>query len=190
MFSLFVITPEKNHPKEIALITSLFECGLKTLHVRKPMFTENELRSYLQQIPNKFHKKIVIHSYYKLANEFSLRGIHLTERNRKLKIKKLKIVSASFHSTKDILKSRRNYEYFFLSPVFDSISKQGYKSNFKLEELKPFLEKRRNVIALGGINAENIKMIKQVGFAGAAVLGSVWESENSVEAYKKTKKIV
>ena len=148
MFTLLVITPEINHPKEIEIITSLFKDGLRILHIRKPTFTEADLRKYLEGIPKKLYKKIVIHSHYKLVKEFSLKGIHLTEKARKsnIRINNSKIVSASFHSTKDILKSRRNYEYVFLSPVFDSISKQGYKSNFNLEELKPFLEKRSNVI--------------------------------------------
>ncbi len=183
MFLLLVITPEKNCPKEIELITSLFESGLKILHVRKPTFTEDELRNYLQEIPNKFRKKIIIHSHYKLAKEFSLKGIHLTERNRKLKFQNFKIISASFHSTAEILKSRRNYEYVFLSPMFDSISKQGYKSNFNLEELESFLKRKNNVIALGGIYSKNIKLTMQAGFKGAAVLGSVWESRNPVKAY-------
>ncbi len=180
MFLLVVITPEKNHSKEIEIITSLFECGLKILHVRKPDFTEDQLRFYLQEIPNNFYKKIVIHSHYKLATELNLKGIHLTEKARKTKRvnSTFKIISTSFHSTAAIFKSRRKYEYVFLSPIFDSISKQGYKSNFSLEELKYFLQRKKNIIALGGINIENIESVKQKGFAGAAVLGSIWENKN------------
>jgi thiamine-phosphate pyrophosphorylase len=187
MFTLIVITPEINHPGEIEIIASLFECGLETLHVRKPSFTENELRNYIQNIPTKFQKRIVIHSHYKLAKEFNVKGIHLTEKVRMSKQINflLKIISTSFHNTEDILKSRRKYEYVFLSPIFDSISKKDYKSNFDLEELKPFVKKRKDIIALGGMNAKNIKSIKQIGFAGAAILGSVWECKNPVKAYKE-----
>lgn len=187
MFLLVVITPEKNHSKEIEIITSLFECGLKLLHVRKPNFTEDELRTYLQKTPKNFYKKIVIHSHYKLAKEFDLKGIHLTEKERKSKRinSTLKIISTSFHSTTEILKNRRKYEYVFLSPVFDSISKQGYKSNFSLEELKFFLKRKKNIIALGGINAENIESVKQKGFAGAAILGSIWETKNPAKSYNE-----
>jgi thiamine-phosphate pyrophosphorylase len=187
MFSLLVITPETNRPQEIKIIISLFNCGLKILHVRKPTFTEDELRNYLKEIPKQFYNKIIIHSHYKLAKEFSLKGIHLTEKARKSKRinSSLKIISASFHSVEDVLKSRRNYKYIFLSPVFNSISKQGYKSNFNLEELEPFLKKRKNIVALGGINTKNIKSIKQAGFAGAAILGCVWKSKNPVKAYKE-----
>jgi thiamine-phosphate pyrophosphorylase len=187
-FELIVITLEQNHPKEIETITSLFELGLQRLHVRKPNANTEELREYIQCIPKHFHKIIVIHSHYELTKEFNLKGIHLTEKARELKSKgnQYKIVSTSFHTTKDILKSRRKYEYVFLSPVFDSISKQGYKSNFKLEDLKSFLKSNKNkVIALGGINQQNINQAKEMGFSGAAVLGYIWGSKNPIENYKK-----
>jgi len=186
-FKIIVITPEKKQPKEFELITSLFESGLQILHIRKTKATEGELRDYLEQIPTKFYKKIVIHSHYKLAKEFNLKGIHLTEKARTLKRinSSLKIISTSFHTTAAILKSRRKYEYVFLSPVFDSISKQGYKGNFDLEDLKLFLKRKKNVIALGGINNKNIEVVKQVGFSGVAVIGTIWQSKNPVKSYKE-----
>jgi thiamine-phosphate pyrophosphorylase len=187
MFLLLVISPEKDHRKEIEIIASLFDEGLKTLHLRKPSFTEEKLRSYLQKIPKKFHKRIVIHSHYNLTDEFNLKGVHLPEKERKLKTRNVypKIISTSFHTTTEILKSRKKYDYVFLSPIFDSISKKGYKSNFTSEELNLLLKKRKNVIALGGINPKNIKTTTQIGFTGAAVLGYLWKSKDSVTAYKE-----
>jgi len=186
-FKLIVITPESNHPKEIKLVISLFKNGLQLLHVRKPNFTETELNAYLQQIPKKFYKRIVIHSHYKLANEFNLKGIHLTEQARKGKhiSSSYKIISTSFHNTADILRSRRKYEHVFLSPIYNSISKKGYTSNFDLEELRPFSQKHKNIIALGGITTQNIKTIQQAGFFGAAVIGSFWQSKNPEKSYKE-----
>jgi len=186
-FKVIVITPEKNHPKEFELITSLFENGLQALHVRKPQASEKELRDYLKKISKKFHKRLVIHSHYKLAKEFNLKGVHLTEKAKKTKRinPSLKIISTSFHSTVDVLKSRRKYEYVFLSPVFDSISKKGYKNNFDLDGLQPFLKTTKNIIALGGVNAKNIKTAKEAGFNGTAVLGDVWQSKNPINSYKE-----
>ncbi|MDR3253081.1 MAG: thiamine phosphate synthase [Tannerella sp.] len=68
--------------------------------------------------------------------------------------------------------------YVFLSPVFDSISKVGYRQGFTSEELlsyrmQGFINKR--VIALGGIYAGNISEIRRYGFGGVAVLGALWE---------------
>lgn len=187
-FEFIIITPEKEYPKETEVICNLFKAGLKKLHVRKPNASLNELRDYIKHIPKQFHKRIVVHSHYELTKEFNLKGIHLTEKTKKLKVRAdhLKIVSASFHSVQDIFKSRRKYEYVFLSPVFDSISKQGYKSNFTNDELALFLKKsKQNVFALGGINYRNILSVKKLKFSGAAALGYIWESKNPVERYKK-----
>src|ERR1700752_2114767 len=159
-FEVIVITSEKDYLKEAEVICQLFKQGLKTLHVRKPHATGSELKKYINCIPKQFHKKIVLHSQYQLIKEFNLKGAHLTEKIRlktkesdKLKRNGIKIVSTSFHTYEDVLKSRRKYDYIFLSPVFDSISKQGYKSKFDLKKLKLFLIRNKiRIIALGGIN--------------------------------------
>jgi thiamine-phosphate pyrophosphorylase len=68
----------------------------------------------------------------------------------------------------------------FLSPIFNSISKVGYKSNFPEQELA---EQMRNIppdykiriIALGGITPQNIAQLQHLGFGGVAVIGSLWK---------------
>ena len=192
-FEVIVITPEENYPKETKVTYNLFKVGLKTLHLRKPNASIEELRAYIRSIPKQFHTRIVLHTHYTLAKEFDIKGVHLTEKTRKqptvlaqLKREKVKIVSTSFHTYKDVLKSRRKYAYVFLSPVFDSISKQSYKSNFTSDELTLLLKKtKQHVIALGGIDDKNIYTTKQLNFYGAAALGYIWESKKPIESYKK-----
>ena len=41
------------------------------------------------------------------------------------------------------------------------------------------------IIGLGGINEENIAMVKKSGFDGVALLGAIWESENPIAAFGK-----
>ena len=71
----------------------------------------------------------------------------------------------------------------FISPIFDSISKVGYKSNFsqdKLLETKNTGLLSNNIYALGGIDKNNINILKKYGFKGCAVLGTLWnEFENN-----------
>ena len=57
----------------------------------------------------------------------------------------------------------------FLSPVFDSISKQGYASHFSEEQLRGHVDAR--VMALGGVTAGKIPWLADVGFGGCAFLG-------------------
>lgn len=185
-FNIVIITPEGFQKNEIGSITKLFWEGLKTLHLRKPEATEDELRNFIELIPDKFHSRIVIHNHYPLLREFKLKGAHLPERIRRSAIpKQTKIISTSFHSIKKLSLSRRKYQYVFLSPIFESISKAGYKSNFNLEYLESFLKKHKNVIALGGVSDKNILSVKRSGFYGAAALGYIWEGSNPVINYKK-----
>ena len=180
---------------------SLFEEGLELFHLRKPKASKKQVAGFIESIPDKYHSRIVIHSHYSLTREFNLKGIHLTEKEREKLSERSNsennrehIVSTSFHSLETLKKNRKKYEYVFLSPVFDSISKQNYKAAFDLKELKnelPGLKKRKNnsseVIALGGINAENIEKINQLGFDGAAILGVVWESKDPVQVFREIK---
>jgi len=191
-FKIIVITPENFEKHEISNVCKLFSSNLKLLHLRKPHASKEELRNYLLQIPKIFYKNIVLHNHYELIKEFKLKGAHLTKKSRGsvkltnlLKRKKIKIISTSFHNTSEIKRSRRKYEYFFLSPIFDSISKNHYKSGFNLGELNLFLKTNKtNIVALGGINEKNIKTVKKVGFSGAGTIGYVWKSKNPIKSYR------
>ena len=96
----------------------------------------------------------------------------------------------SAHSFEELEKI--NTDICFLSPVFDSISKFGYKAKYNNQELKEGIlvwrdfQKKENrsqkLFALGGVAAENIAELEGLGFDGAAVLGAVWHSPDPVEA--------
>lgn len=106
--------------------------------------------------------------------------------------KKILLWQGSAHSFEE-LKKMGNREMVLLGPIFDSISKQGYKSKFSKEELKAGIYEwrrftgegnRAKLYALGGINAGNISELKELGFDGAAVLGGVWNCADQVAAFE------
>jgi len=96
----------------------------------------------------------------------------------------------SAHSFEELEKT--SADICFLSPVFDSISKFGYKAKYNHQELKDGIaawrdfQKKENLsqklFALGGVAAENIAELASLGFDGAAVLGAVWHNPDPVEA--------
>jgi thiamine-phosphate pyrophosphorylase len=156
------------------------------------------MREYLGKIHSKYYNRIVIHSHHELAYKLNLKGIHLSDKHLKdnffeawLRMKYLKFklpniqISTSFHDLGGLLKSTTNYSYVFLSPIFDSISKLGYKNRFNSETLLAAIKKSQyELIALGGVDEQHIQQVKDMGFAGCAVLGSVWMSGNPVEKFK------
>ena len=86
--------------------------------------------------------------------------------------------------------NERPYGYVFISPVFDSISKAGYKAAIDLQQcaaVRQEVIKARGycpqIIGLGGVGAEQVRILQANGFDGAALLGSVWGAEDVVGAF-------
>ncbi|MCL2207768.1 MAG: thiamine phosphate synthase [Fibromonadales bacterium] len=94
----------------------------------------------------------------------------------------------SAHSFEDLEKI--SAEICFLSPIFDSISKHGYKAKYSKEELKEGIAiwkktHSQKLFALGGVEAGNIAQLAKLGFDGAAILGAVWHSPDPVGAWEE-----
>ncbi len=175
---LILITTPKFFIEEDQIITALFEEGLDVLHLRKPdtapMFSER----LLTLIPKQYHKRIVTHDHFYLKEEFNLMGVHLNSRNPDVPLNYKGHVSCSCHSLEEVKQKKGHFNYVFMSPIFDSISKKEYLSNFSFDELKAASKSGiidKKVIALGGIRPESIRLIRKLGFGGAAVLGDIWD---------------
>ena len=72
------------------------------------------------------------------------------------------------------MKYKNDYDYVFLSPIFDSISKVGYNSAFTEDMLRDASVKGiidEKVVALGGVTFEKISYLKELNFGGAAMMG-------------------
>ena len=174
-FKIIIISNPKPIIDEPIIITNLFNNGLDLFHLRKPFNSITETEKLLENIPKQYHNRIVIHQHYQLTEHYNLKGIHI-KNNDKNSTTDHNIISTSFHSINE-LSNKNNYQYVFLSPIFNSISKDGYNSKFTLEELK-IAQKQgiidSKIIALGGINVNNVKTIIGLGFGGIAVLGYIW----------------
>jgi len=191
---LIVITSENNIPNEAQKINQLFETGLEWLHLRKPTWTIEQYKQLLNQIKEEYHNRIAVHHFHELINQFNLKGIHFTEQKCKDHIdnpgqyfKNLnmfgKTISASFHDPEELDNCYFEFDYHFLSPVFSSISKQGYEGRgFEVNHINKL------IIALGGITPNTIKETQRLGYKGVAVLGSIWQSEDEIEAFQNLKK--
>jgi hypothetical protein len=163
---LIVISSPAPVPNEHEIINSLFEEGLEIFHIHKPSFSKEETEKFIQQVSSKHPNKIFLHSDF-----------------------------PKFHSLKELKEYKGKYEYAFLSPIFDSISKKDYKSKFS-DRLYNFLLfdpelihtiTGKNIIALGGIDEDKIALVRRAGFSGVAVLGAIWNSKNPVEKFKRIK---
>lgn len=148
------------------------------VHIRKPDAGVLETERLLQQIPGSIYDRLVVHDHFELASGYGLHGIHLNSRNPKAPEGWKGTVSRSCHSLAELAACRREkFDYMSLSPIFDSISKQGYRAAFSREELaeaqrQGVIDSR--VLALGGVTFDRIKQVLEMGFGGAMILGDAW----------------
>lgn len=192
---LIVISSPSPILNEAKLINKLFESGLGIFHLRKP---DMDLKSYaelIEQVNSDFRNRIAIHQHHELERELGLKRVHYPEQLRLMsnRLSDHAINTTSVHNPDD-LKDLMGFDYCFLSPVFDSISKSGYRGLIssdvavKESEYKWLSQSNTNVVALGGVDLKNISVLKDLGFTAAAVLGALWnEPANAVLKYQQMK---
>ncbi len=184
---LLVITTPHLFPDEAVLLTTLFEEGMERLHLRKPEANETELATLLEQIPATFHPRIVLHDHFALVNCYAIGGIHLNSRNTTVPEGFQGSISRSCHSLQE-LTAYSSLDYLFLSPLFESISKEGYGNGFPMQELQEATLTgiiNEKVIALGGISEATLPLLRPFGFGGVAVLGALWGKAPSLAQKKE-----
>ena len=173
------ITPEQEVFREQERITAWLRSGeVEFFHIRKPQFTETQLREYLSLFPADVRERLTLHDHHHLAAEYGIGGLHLNRRNPYVAENLAdKRISASCHSIGEFAKQQAHCAYCFLSPIFDSVSKQGYTSAFAPDTLKrAFAEGLLNgkAVALGGVTHEKIPLLQEIGFSACASIGDLW----------------
>lgn len=191
---MIVITNPIPIANEINTIHSLFENGLELLHVRKPNFSEEEMKVFLSKVERDYRCLMVLHQHHHLAEYFGINRIHFSENKRvEWNLKKeadFLIKSTSTHFISDFNSLDDCFNYAFLSPIYPSISKPDYASNVNhLKTIKQRTNFKTKLIALGGISSENIKETYRLGFDTVALLGTIWKSTNPIENFKLCQQI-
>lgn len=191
---ILLISPENDVPNEIEILNQLFQEGLQYYHFRKPNKNYKEHCDYLNLINSKYHNRIVVHYFHELVNEFNLKGIHFQEQKRRDHIdnpgqyfKNLnlfgKTISSSFHETEELEACYFEFDYHLLSPVFSSISKQGYNGRgFNVNHID------KHIVGMGGVSVNNLAEFNKLGFKGVGVLGGIWNNDTPVDVFKTMNK--
>ena len=172
-FIIIAITLPYFFTGEAEKINQLLETGeADFVHLRKPGSMIDDMEKLISQINPRFYPRLKLHDHFSLLDKYQLGGIHLNNRNpQPIPARE---ISKSIHSYEE-LDGINQFDYFFISPVFDSISKKGYKASFELEELSHKI-KGKNAIALGGVTPDKFPLLKSLGFHGAALLGHFFQN--------------
>ncbi len=161
-------------------IISLLETNeIEYFHIRKPEFTLEQMSAWLEDLPLAIRKRLSLHDCTELAKEFQIGGVHLNKRNNYTPPLDFQgRISRSCHSIAEVKEWKTKCDYVFLSPIYNSISKEGYESKFSKEELRQAVEQGvidENVFALSGIEPSKFSDLKEIGFTAAAIMGFLWK---------------
>lgn len=176
------ITQESLFDGEERAIVRLLVRGFDRVHIRKPRSSRCEIAALLERIPRRWRSRLVLHDCLDLAVEYGLGGVNVNARSGDVPEGYDGVRCRSCHSIEEVERYKEEYDYLLLSPIFDSISKSGYKARFSREELlsahrRGVIDSR--VVALGGVNFDRIGEVSSLGFGGYAMLGAAWEELKS-----------
>lgn len=188
-----VITSPDFLPGEAFLLNRLVDLGVDTMHLRKPGAAAADCARLIEQTSEECRRRMVVHQHFGQCRDYGLQGIHLNSRNplppegfRPLTI------SASCHSIDEVERRKPEVDYVFLSPVFNSISKQGYMSAYTTARLEAaaragIIDSR--VVALGGVDIGKLPQLRACRFGGAAFLGYIWQRVGRADFYETVRNV-
>ena len=166
--------------KEKQIILSLLQSNqIEYFHIRKPNFDLNQMSLWLKDFPLEYRERLSLHDCVELAKEFQIGGVHLNKRNNyTLPLGFQGRISRSCHSISEVVEWKPKSDYVFLSPIYNSISKEGYEAKFSKEELQKAVKQGvidEKVFALSGVEPSKFSELKEIGFSAAAIMGFLWK---------------
>lgn len=194
--NLLLITSSRKSDTEPEMVTKMFEAGLKTLHLRKPKLSTKHLIQFLDNVPEHFHNRIIVHSHHDLIFKYNLKGVHFTGFHLARRFKKWWFLRRLRLSGKKVIKTRGYrklsevynkeelvFDYFLLGTIFNTLNNEFYSGYYE-QGLKAALENSgKKYIARGGINEVTLLKAHELGFAGVALSSVVWKAENPFEKF-------
>ncbi|MCU0416215.1 MAG: thiamine phosphate synthase [Cytophagaceae bacterium] len=193
LFQWKIFTREISQPGDKDILNALAEFPEVTIHFRKPSYTREAYSKEVSTLSPLAISKTMFHEHHELSLEFDVKGIHYKSHQAIHPIASKLISSKSFHDFDTLLNEGHRHHYAFISPLFPSISKEGYTSSFTSDEIKNKLteanSKNISVIGLGGISDTNIEQWTKWNLAGVGLLGTIWNNENPITQFERILKI-
>ena len=180
---VLVITHPTPIPDETLIWKDLLDAGADALLLRRPHWDAAACSQALEQLDPACYQRTLVAQHWELYQRFGLMGVHLSEILRNsTPVPELDnwrgkgcLLSTGIRDAAALPQAKAPWDFLLLSPVFDSISKPGYKGRFR----DGFQLQRKGcqakVLALGGVDRHNAAQARQMGFDGIALLGAIWQ---------------
>lgn len=199
---LIIMTKPTFFVEEDKILTSLFDEGMENLHLCKPDATPMYSERLLTLLHEDFYSKISVHDHFYLKDEYRLKGIHIENVTTEIPVKFKGRLSRTCRRIEELKEAKKKCDYVFLRNIFDSQTDPAEKASFTSQELKEASRKGlidKRVYALGGMNLDNIRTAKNLGFGGVVICGDLWnrfdihrelDYKELISHFEKVRKVV
>jgi thiamine-phosphate pyrophosphorylase len=167
--------------EEDKILTNLFEEGLENLHLYKPGASPMYSERLLTLLGEGYHSKITVHGHFYLKEEYRLKGIHIDDAHTEPPTGYKGNVSRTCHLIEELKEAKKKSNYVFLHSIFDSQTNVDEKASFTMAQLEEAAKNDlidKKVYALGGMNLDTVKAVKDLGFGGIVICGDLWNRFN------------
>lgn len=172
--------------------------GVSTLQLREKNLSDEEFfkeAMEIKELCKKYNVPLIINDNVEVAIKCGADGVHVGQEDMEAskvreKVGPKKIIGVSAHNVEEARRAVSNgADYLGVGAVFNTSTKDDVDVLSK-ETLKDIcLAVDVPVVAIGGINQDNILELKGTGVDGVAVVSAIFSSENIVENCKKLRKL-
>lgn len=179
-------------------VEKICKAGATFIQLREKGITDEEFIAEAKKIKlvtDKYKIPFVINDNIQVAKAVNADGVHIGQSDMEAKkardiLGENKIIGISAGSLQEALTAEKNgADYIGVGAMFHTDTKQDATS-VTLEEIKKITKSVSiPVVAIGGINKDNVLKLKESGVDGIAVISAIFAENNVEEATKNMLKL-
>ncbi|WP_278452202.1 thiamine phosphate synthase [Thomasclavelia spiroformis] len=198
---LYAVTDRRwsNNDTFYKLIEESLEGGVTFLQLReKNLDTDSFFKEAIKikELCKKYNVPFIINDNVEIALKSNADGIHVGQDDMGVKeVRKLigkdKILGVSVQTVEQaLLAQSQGANYLGVGSIFTTTSKDDAKS-VSINTLKEICNAVNiPVVAIGGIDKDNVKQLSQTGISGIAVISAIYANKNIKSATMKLKELI
>ncbi len=175
---LAIMTQPNFFIEEDKIIQAIFDIGLDFLHIHKPEAEPLYSERLLSLLSDDYYKRIIVHEHYYLKEEYGLGGIHIDDMTEEVPNGYKGKYSRTCTDFTLLKQMKKKCQYVLLGNTFATQDGSEAFSQSQLEQAAKAGLIDKHVYAYGGVNADNISAVRDLGFGGVVICDDLWSKFN------------
>ena len=201
-YKLILITNKQDQKLEeyLEFISICANSGITSVQLREKKLPYDKLVEFGKQLKSclkNFSIPLIINDNIKLAQQLDAEGVHLGQSDGDaLEVREIlgpnKIIGLTINSLEQLhIANNLPLDYVAISAIFSTNHKSNIERIWGCENLKDAAHLSKHpIIAIGGINEENISKVMTTGANGIAAIGAFHQASNPTKTIIKLRSII